>query len=197
MTNQELKNLIASNATSIKKLEEIQAETSLEVKKTSLEVKKTSAEVKKMSLEVKETSRVLKALGINVDGINRSIGEETEAFFYSSLKLNPSLGGINFDFIDENVCRSKNGNQHEMDVFLENGNSVGIVETKNKVKKDHIAQLDKIIANFHLFHPAFKNYKIYGAIAGKIFPKHLQTLALKKGYYVLTQQGNHVEQRIP
>jgi hypothetical protein len=57
--------------------------------------------------------------------------------------------------------------------------------------------LYQIIANFPLFHPTFKDHKIHGAIAGKIFPKHLQSLALKKGYYVLTQQGDHVEQRMP
>jgi hypothetical protein len=225
MTDQELKDLAASNTINIKKLEAIQAKVSAEVakisiklqkavvqgKKTSAEVekavaqgKKTSAEAEKAiaerketSAEVKETTRVLKALGLNVDGINKSTGQETEAFFYSSLKRNPCLGNIKFDFVDANVCRSKGGNEHEMDVFLENGDSVGIVETKNKVKKDHIAQLDKIIALFPLFHPTFKGHKIHGAIAGKIFPKHLQSLALKKGYYVLTQQGDHIEQRMP
>ena len=38
---------------------------------------------------------------------------------------------------------------------------------------------------------------VIGAIAGKIFPKHLQTQALKKGYSVLTQQGDHIEQINP
>ena len=43
---------------------------------------------------------------------------------------------------------------------------------------------------------ANKNYKIIGAIARKVFPKHLQQEGLKKGYIVITQEGNHIEQRV-
>jgi len=49
------------------------------------------------------------------------------------------------------------------------------------------------VNKFKHFHPAFKDYKIYGAIAGKIFPENLQQEALKKGYFVIIQQGDQVE----
>ena len=55
---------------------------------------------------------------------------------------------------------------------------------------------DNIIENFYYFHPTFKGYKIIGAIAGKVFPQHLQEKALKKGYTVITQKGDHIEQKV-
>lgn len=55
-----------------------------------------------------------------------------------------------------------------------------MVEVKNKVSQKSIDQLDKIMDRFDYFHPLYKDYKVIGAIAGKIFPKHLQEQTLKK-----------------
>jgi len=40
---------------------------------------------------------------------------------------------------------------HEMDIFLENANSVGIVEVKNRVKEKDIKQFKKIVDNLYFF----------------------------------------------
>ena len=81
--------------------------------------------------------------------------------------------------------------------MLENGSSVGVVEVKNRVTQKSIDQLDKIMERFDYFHPLYRDYSVIGALAGKIFPKHLQTQALKKGYSVIMQQGDHIEQINP
>ena len=94
---------------------------------------------------------------------------------------------------DEQICEMK----HEMDIFLVNGESVGIVEVKNQVKDKSLEQLTKIVDKFYYFHPEFKNYKIVPAIAGKIFPEYIQNKALKMGFTVITQVGNHTEQKNP
>lgn len=92
-------------------------------------------------------------------------------FFYPSISKDLKLGGVQFDFIDNNMRPSIKSTHHEMDIFLENGNSVGIVEVKHKVKKDSIDQLKKSVDSFYKFHPNFKSYKIISAMAGKIFSK--------------------------
>ena len=157
----------------------------------------TSKEVDKTTKQVQEMSKTLKDLGLNVDGINKSTGLEAEEFFYSSFNQKKVLNNIKFDRIVPNFTVEKDDETQEIDIFLENGNSVGIIEVKNKVKDKHLNQLQKIIDNFYSFHPSFKNYKIIPAIAGKIFPKHLQNKALKNGFVVIKQVGNHIEQRNP
>jgi len=47
--------------------------------------------------------------------------------------------------------------------------SIGLVEVKNKVTKKAITQIENQVNKFKDFYPVFKNYKIYGAIAGKVF----------------------------
>ncbi len=147
--------------------------------------------------QMKETGEYIKALSQNINGVNKSIGLEAEEFFYSSLKKKPTIANIHFDYVYQNSKRDFKGKSQEIDILLENGSSVGIVEVKNKVSQKSIDQLDKIMDNFYYFHKNYEGYKLIGALAGKIFPKHLQEQALKKGYSVITQQGDHIEQINP
>lgn len=157
----------------------------------------TDEQMKKTDEQMKKTDKLVKALSQNISGVNKSIGLETEEFFYSSLKKNPTIANINFDYMYPNSKRAFKGEMQEIDILLENGNSVAVVEVKNRVTQNSIEQLDKIIERFDYFHPLYRGYKVVGALAGKIFPEHLQAQALKKGYSVLTQQGEHIEQINP
>jgi len=204
MTDRELKDLVASLAIDNIELKKLQAETSKQIKETDKQIKETAKQIKETDEQMKETdkqvkemSKTLKELGINVDGIGKTTGLETQEFFYSSFTKNKKLNNIVFDSISPNLEVKKNGKKHEIDIFLENGNSVGIVEVKNQVKERDLVQLQKIVDNFYYFHPLFKNHKIIPAIAGKIFPKHIQNRALKNGFIVVTQVGNHIEQIKP
>ncbi len=193
----------------IKRLREAQEVTNRQMKATDEEItqmqKATSEYITQMQKttnatneQMRATDRKLKSLGIHLDGITKTTGEEVEEFFYTSLiSKGLNLGGVKFDVASQNICATKDGRSHEMDIFLENGDRVAIVEVKNKVKKESIDQLERIIANFPTFHSSFKEYKVMGAIAGKVFSKDLQKRALKKGFVVLTQKGNHIEQILP
>ena len=164
---------------SIKELRKSQAQTDEQMRKTDEQMKKTDEKIVKLTE--------------NINGVNKSIGEDAETFFYTSLKKNPYLGEIKFDFVDKRFFRKKDGVSLEIDVFMENGKSVGLVEVKNKVTKKAIGQIENQVNKFKDFHPSFNSYKIYGAIAGKIFPENSQREALKKGFFVIVQQGDHVE----
>lgn len=187
MTYDELKALVAETSAALNK---INADVAASQKKTDRQIAETNATLKALGIFAENTNQ-------HVDGIGKTSGLEAEEFFYSSLKRKPKLGGIQFDLIGKRMSRARRGKHHEIDILLENEDTVAIVEAKNKVKQDTIDQLDKTIQRFATFYPSFKNHKIYGAIAGKVFPNHLQAQALKKGYFVLTQQGDHVKQRSP
>ncbi len=73
ITNDELKDLVASLAVS-------QA--------------KTDKQIAEMKQQVEDTSRTLKNLGLNVDGIGKTTGQETQEFFYTSFKKNKKLNNI-------------------------------------------------------------------------------------------------------
>ncbi|MFK5975642.1 MAG: hypothetical protein QM493_03945 [Sulfurovum sp.] len=178
-------------------LREAQAQTDEQMKKTDEQMRETREFIHETSKQMKKTDKRIQALTENIDGVSKSIGLEVEDFFYSSLKKNPTIGNVNFDFVYQNDKRNVKGGTQEIDILLENGNSIGIVEVKNRVSQKSIDQLDKIMENFYYFHRDYEGYKLVGALAGKIFPKHLQTQVLKKGYSVIMQQGDHIEQINP
>jgi hypothetical protein len=172
-------------------------ETDKKIQELFLDNKETDRQMKETDRQMKDMLKTLKNLGLNVDGINKTTGLEVEEFFYSSFDKEKRLNNIKFDSIISNLRAKKDGRKHEIDIFLENGNSVGIIEVKNQVKEKDLEQLQKIVDNFYYFHPSFKDYKIIPAIAGKIFPEHLKNKALKNGFVVVTQVGNHIEQQNP
>ncbi|MFK5975889.1 MAG: hypothetical protein QM493_05230 [Sulfurovum sp.] len=180
ITNEELTNAIL-------RLEKAQEKTDEQMKKTT---EQTSIKMDKMMKSIKQVSQ-------NIDGVNKSIGLEVEDFFYSLLKKNPTIANVNFDYVYQNDKRNLKGETQEIDILLENGNHIAVVEVKNRVSQNSIDQLDNIMDNFYYFHRDYEDYKLIGALAGKIFPKHLQEQTLKKGYSVITQQGDHIEQINP
>jgi len=150
---------------------------------------------KETSKEIQEMRKTLKGLGLDVDGIGKSIGLDTEEFFYSSLKQRKEIRKIKFDYVSKNIkVTDGNGGTQEIDVLLTNGSYVAIVEVKNKVSQKSLGQLQKIKDNFFYFHPQFKDYNVIPVIAGKIFPENLKNKAVKLGFTVLTQVGNHIEE---
>ena len=190
MTDQELKDLVASLAIQSAITNAQLAKTDAQLAKTDAQLAKTDAKLEKLGIYAKSTNQL-------VDGIGKTNGEIAQEFFFSSLDKNPILAGVKFDFIQNSVRTRKAGKEHEMDIFLENGNSVGIIEVKSKVRYNDIAQLKTIVGQFYQFHPTFKSYRIIPALAGKVFSKQLQQQTLNAGFIVLTQQGNHIEQRLP
>ena len=105
---------------------------------TKKSLRELSLEGTKLSQESQETKRVLKELGFNVNGIKKTTGLDTEEFFYTSINKNLELNGVHFDSSSKNLSVNKDGKKHEIDIFLENGTSVGIIEVKTKVKEDTI-----------------------------------------------------------
>jgi hypothetical protein len=164
MTDQELKDLVASLAVA-------QAET---------------------DKRFKETEKFIKELSKNIGGVSNSNGAFTEEFFYNALKDTKKMGGIKFDAINKNVNFSKKGINGEFDIVLINGDAIGLVETKYKVKK---ADLDDLITkkptNFRLLFPEFKDYKFYLGIGGMSFEsKKIEDQAHQAGIAILKQKGN-------
>ncbi|MDR1575786.1 MAG: hypothetical protein LBS37_07255 [Treponema sp.] len=78
----------------------------------------------------------------------------------------------------------------EVDVLLENGDKVIIVEIKNKPSigdiNDHIERMEKLRKDAD-FHHDQRKYR--GAIAGVVFGESEKTYALKQGFYVIEPSG--------
>ena len=170
------------------------------IKKETEAIKKESEAIKKKGEEElnalkKETEAIKKAhetsskkLESTMNNLGFNIGMGVEEMFLNGLKDNPTLNGIHFENVIDNVkiINEKGCDATEIDILMLNGTSVGLIETKHRFNKE---DLQKFIEKQF---PIFKKYggntlreNIYLYIAGLSFDKEVILDAKKAGVGVL------------
>ena len=170
------------------------------IKKETEAIKKETEAIKKKGEEElnalkKETEAIKKAhetsskkLESTMNNLGFNIGMGVEEMFLNGLKDNPTLNGIHFENVIDNVkiINEKGCDATEIDILMLNGTSVGLIETKHRFNKE---DLQKFIEKQF---PIFKKYggtalreNIYLYIAGLSFDKDVILNAKKAGVGVL------------
>ena len=148
--------------------------------------------------QIKETSLGLKKLQKLVGNISNNQGDIAEEFFYNSLKAKPSMAGINYDFIDKNITRSKNKIEDEYDILLVNGKDIAIVEVKYKAHQNDVEKLvNKKYENFKKLYPEYKDYTHHLGLASFNMNEDVKESALKNNVILLQRKGDIVETILP
>jgi hypothetical protein len=179
-------------------LREAQKQTDEQMKQTDEQMKKTDEQMRRTDEQMKRTDEKLKKMGIHLGNISNNQGDVAEEFFYNSIKSNPTLGGIAYDFTEKNVTRNKGDVEDEFDMVLVNGNDVAIIETKYKA---HHNDLERLIhnkyENFKKLYPEYREYNHHLGLASFYFNDDLKKEALKQGVMVLQRKGDVVETIVP
>lgn len=159
--------------------------------KTDTQMKETAAQMKKTDARL---DRVAKLVG----GMSNNQGDVAEEFFYNSMKVKPSLAGIDYDFIDKNVTRSKNNIEDEYDILMVNGEDVAIIETKYKAHPSDIDRLiDRKYENFKKLYPEYKNYNHHLGLASFYINEDVKEKAMKNSVILLQRKGDLIETILP
>ncbi len=214
MTDQQLKKLVASLATSqaktdeqIKALQEAQAKTDEQIKalqeaqaKTDEQLNKTDEQLNKTDEQLKKTDADLRGLFKKVDerldrvakqlgGISNNQGDVAEEYFVNSLGDTLQVAGMHFETLMKNVGMKQKGIRDEFDILLVNGKSVALIEVKYKVHPSLLEKLPQKIAHLKQM-PQYRDYTIYAGIAGFFVPEAVIDGALERGYFVLQRKGD-------
>ena len=133
-----------------------------------------------------------------VGNISNNQGDIAEEFFYNSLKAKPSMAGINYDFIDKNVTRSKDKIEDEYDILLVNGKDIAIVEVKYKAHQNDVEKLvNKKYNNFKKLYPEYKDYTHHLGLASFNMNDDVKEIASKNNVILLQRKGDIVETILP
>ena len=187
ITIEQLTKAILDLKESQKKTDEQLAKTDKQLAKTDEQLAKTD---KTMRDSFKELERVMKETSKELGGIGRSQGEVAEEYFYNSLDAKKEINKIKFDFIAQNIYNKIGNLEGKYDIVLTNGNTIGIIETKYKLQdKDVVKMITQQIPKFKTLYPMYKNYKLYGGLAGFKVPKGTEEKALKNGLFILKRKG--------
>ena len=194
MTDQELKDLVASLAvnqakTDVKldRLAEAQAKTDFQMAKTDAQLAKTDAQLAKTDAQL---TKMMKLYG----GIGKNLGHVAEEFFYNSLRAKPVLNGIHYDIIDKNITRSTSQTEREFDILLINGCEVAIIEVKHRAHPNDVDKLLKTLApDFRVLFPHYRDYRVHLALAAFSIDEDVKNYALCSGVTVLQRKGELIE----
>jgi hypothetical protein len=209
MTDKELKALVADLLVSTKELRASQKETDRQLRaskkevdeqmrKTDEQMKRTDEQMRKTDEQLKRTDEKLKRVGIHLGNISNNQGDVAEEFFYNSIKANPSVGGITYDFTDKNITRNKGDIEDEFDIVLVNGKDVAIIETKYKAHQRDLERLvGKKYENFKKLYPEYGAYRHHLGLASFYMSDDLKKEALDKNVMVLQRKGDVVETLLP
>ena len=170
------------------------AKTDAQLAQTDAQLAKTDAQLAKTDAQLAKTDAKLNKIAKLFGDVNNNRGEMAEEFFFTSLKKKPMIAGIKFETVHRNLHGSKGKIQDEFDLVLINGDSLAIIETKNKAHLKLVDQmLEKKIPNFKILFPQFAHYKIYAGIASMITYDELKEKTSEQGLFLLTQQGKCLE----
>ncbi len=169
MTDEELKELVASLA---------------------IAQKKTDEQMNRTEEQMRKTDEKLKRIGIDFGNMKKNQGDVAEEFFFNSLEEDAHLGSIHFDDIATNMKKHRGQIQEEYDLVMTNGESVVIIEVKYKAHQNDLDKLERKMRNFKTLFPWFNDYKLYGALAAFHVNEVAKKEALDRGFFVLQRSGN-------
>jgi hypothetical protein len=198
---------------SLKKLAEEDEKTRIELRES---LKRLAEEDEKTRMELKEALRSLTAEGKRTE---RELRKSQEKLSDQMGKLGNRFGSLiehivlpgvikrfrelGYQFnkeIHSMKIRDKNNVVlAEIDIVLENGAVISIVEVKAKPDAEDVKDFLKRIEVFcrSRNEDKLERKTIIGAIAGAIFQQNVRDYAVKNGLYVLTQSGDTMEMDVP
>ena len=165
--------------------------------------KETDRLVKETTLGLKKAEKVIMENGRQIGGLHNSFGQLAEHLVAPGITRRFNELGFHFDAISPGGLKITNlkGDKTlaEIDLLLENSESIVAVEIKSKVNENdidhHIKRLEILKENRD--RKQEKPKKIMGAIAGAIFGSVEKKAAIEAGFYVLIQSGDTMKMELP
>lgn len=174
MTDQELKDLVASLAKS-------QQETDRQLKESARLARKETRELKRQ-----------------IGGLGDKFGSFTEGLALPSMaKILSQRFGL--EVIAPSVRVRHNGHSMEVDVlaFSNFSDDMVVVEVKSHLREESLDQMRRILREFRDFFPVYKDKKIYGILAAVDAPDALQEKVLGEGIYLARIHDGQFELEVP
>jgi len=186
--------LLAESAVNHAKTEALLAESAVNHARIDAKLAEITARQDRTDAQMARTDAKLDRLSEMYGGVGNSQGAVAEEFYHNSLKANPVLAGMRFDFMDKNVTRSHAGLEAEFDLLLVNGREVFVVEVKYKAHENDLKRLlDEKAPHFRRLFPEHAGRRQRLALAAFHIRDDLKQAALARGVTVLQRKGDVIE----
>jgi hypothetical protein len=166
---------------------------------TDRKMQETSREIQEMNRETdrkfRETGRLLDRTTRMVGDLSNKFGELSEYLIVPNMTAKFNNLGFAFTKAGRNIVYRGPGGKllTEVDVLLENGDVVMIVEIKSDLTENHITHHLNRMEKLRVYGDAHRDgRKLMGAVASPIMRPNIKSLAYATGFYVIEQSGDTV-----
>ena len=159
---------------------------------TAPSIESVMATLEMVAERQRETARQMKETEKKISSLGSRFGEMVEHMVMPNLIAKFREHGFMFTKANRNTeIEDKENNIYaEIDITLEDGDKVMVVEVKTKPAisdvKDHVERMEKIRAHAD-FHNDKRKY--LGAVAGVVMNSNVKEFSFKNGFYVVEPSG--------
>jgi len=168
-------------------------ELSVSQKELSVSQKETDQKFQDTDRKFQDTDREIKAVTASIGRLGNRLGEFVEeAVRPAAVRLFQQCG-IDVHEVQQNISVKRNGEGLEIDLLVVNDKDTIAIECKSNLSIDDVNEHLERLAKIKRLIPRYKEYCISGAVAGMVIPENVAAYAIKKGLYVIAQNGSHLE----
>jgi hypothetical protein len=157
---------------------------------TDSRFRETDRIIKELS---KETAREIKAVNAGIGRLSNRLGQFVEEAVRPAAVRLFRERGIDVHEVQQNIVVKRDGEGLEIDLLVVNDKDTVAIECKSNLSIDdvneHLERLEKIKRLI----PRYQDNRILGAVAGMVIPENVAAYAIRKGLYVIGQNGEHLE----
>lgn len=165
-------------------------ETTLRFRETDLRFQETDRIIKQMA---QDTSREIKAVNASIGRLSNRLGEFVEESVRPAAVRLFQERGIDVHEVQQNIVVKRDGEALEIDLLVVNDKDTVAIECKSNLSVDDVNEHLERLAKIKRLIPRYKDNRILGAVAGMVIPEHVAIYAMRKGLFVIAQNGGHLE----
>ena len=184
----------------LQEVSQSQKETDRQMQETDRIVKETAEQMQETDRRMKETDKRMKETDRKIGELSNRFGELAEHLVAPSIREKFNALGFTFGEVskDKEIVDAEGNSIAEVDILLENGDTVMVVEVKSKPNqkdvKEHISRMEILRRRADARNDS---RKFQGAIAGAILSSEVRKHILKNGFYAIEQTGDTVKITVP
>ncbi|WGZ92734.1 MAG: hypothetical protein QJT81_12820 [Candidatus Thiothrix putei] len=164
-----------------------QKETDQKFKDTDQQIRDTSQQIKEMS---QATDRKIKEVSTQIGRLGNRLGDFIgEAVRPAAVRLFRERG-IDVHEVHQNIIAKRDGESLELDLLVVNDTDTVAVECKSNLSIDDVNEHLERLGKLKRLLPRYADSCVYAAVAGMVIPSHVAAYAIRKGLFVIGQNGD-------
>lgn len=159
-------------------------------KETDQKFKDTEQMFKDTDQKFNATDRKIKEVSTQIGRLGNRLGDFIEEAVRPAAVRLFRERGIDVHEVHQNIIAKRDGESLELDLLVVNDTDTVAVECKSNLSIDDVNEHLERLGKLKRLLPRYADSCVYAAVAGMVIPSHVAAYAIRKGLFVIGQNGD-------